>query len=62
MIEFRNGANWLPTVGGVAVLAWDTQIPVRTSHNRIVPGLRRDKNCDGREHQTRNDAAPEPSR
>ena len=30
VIEFRNGANWLPVARGVAVLARNSQISVRT--------------------------------
>lgn len=28
VIEFRDGANWLPCAGGVAILAGDIQVPM----------------------------------
>lgn len=46
VIEFRNGANRAPGRGGVAILAWHVQVPVRTvgSSGRLRLGARTERN------------------
>lgn len=39
VIEFRNGADRLPSHRSVAVLAGDTQAAMRAPRNRLLPGL-----------------------
>jgi hypothetical protein len=39
VIELRNGANGLPTGGGMAILARDVQVSVRTAGNSVTSGL-----------------------
>lgn len=61
VIEFRNGANRLPGIGGMAVLARDIQVAVRAVR---APGSLSPTACchsSKREQKHKNEIAPAPS-
>lgn len=59
MFEFKPGSDWLPALGGVALLARNLQfVAVRTASRRARVKLLTDRNADRREEDDNDERGP----